>query len=141
MCLLSKYLGLHKINGRKGEGAHCRVAVTTQFSNSGTISPLEKTYPSGLVARPGSSEYSFISGEMVPEFENCVVSLEFNELGFVESDFGYHIIKRLPLEKTDLADKVESSIKSKKLSDAMAEWKTQAGFVVTKNDSVFADIS
>ena len=22
-----KYLGLHKINGRKGEGAHCRVAV------------------------------------------------------------------------------------------------------------------
>ncbi len=27
MCLLSKYLGLHKINGRKGEGAHCRVAV------------------------------------------------------------------------------------------------------------------
>lgn len=93
----------------------------------------------GLATSPDG--YVFSSGEMVPEFENCVVSLEFNELGFVESDFGYHIIKRLPLEKTDLADKVESSIKSKKLSDAMAEWKTQAGFVVTKNDSVFADIS
>ena len=25
--MLRKYLGLHKINGRKGEGAHCRVAV------------------------------------------------------------------------------------------------------------------
>lgn len=89
----------------------------------------------GLAQSPDG--YSFRSGEMVPEFESTVASLGMNEVGFVQSDFGYHIIKRLPLD----ADKAEEQLKSARLENAMSDWKTEAGFVITKNDSVFDNIS
>lgn len=52
---------------------------------------------------PGSESspngYFFTEGQMVPEFENAVKSLEINKIsGIVESDYGYHIIIRLPLD-------------------------------------------
>lgn len=93
----------------------------------------------GLAANPDG--YVFGSGEMVAEFENCVEALDMNAIGFAESDFGYHIIKRLPVDKSEMADKAEASLKSKRLTEAMNEWKAQAGFVVAKNDGVFDAIS
>lgn len=51
---------------------------------------------------PGSKSnpdgYFFTTGEMVQEFESTVRSLGMNEIGLCESDYGYHIIKRLPLD-------------------------------------------
>ena len=42
--------------------------------------------------------YVFTEGEMVPEFENTVKALEINGVSdIVETSYGYHIIKRLPL--------------------------------------------
>lgn len=42
--------------------------------------------------------YLFQSGDMVPEFENAYLELEEGAYsGIVESDFGYHIIYRLPI--------------------------------------------
>ncbi len=50
----------------------------------------------GAMANPDG--YLFTNGEMVPEFEKAVIELEENEIsGIVESDFGYHIILRLPV--------------------------------------------
>lgn len=46
------------------------------------------TYPDG---------YTFTEGKMVPEFENAVKALEAYEVSEpVQSDYGYHIILRLP---------------------------------------------
>ena len=48
--------------------------------------------------------YYFGEGQMVEPFEEAAYSLEngqFSEL--VESDFGYHIIKRLPLDDADIS--------------------------------------
>ena len=42
--------------------------------------------------------YYFTAGEMVPEFDSATRSLGMNEIGMCESDYGYHIIMRLPLE-------------------------------------------
>lgn len=42
--------------------------------------------------------YIFTKGEMVAEFEESVFNLKENEIsGIVETDYGYHIIKKLPL--------------------------------------------
>ena len=93
----------------------------------------------GLAANPDG--YVFSTGEMLEEFESCVDSLEINGIGFAQSDFGYHIIKRLSLGRSDLEEKITAQVRSDKLSAAMAEWKEAVGFTITKNDSVFDAIS
>ena len=53
----------------------------------------------GSTAQPDG--YYFTAGEMVSEFEDTTRSLGMNEIGICESTYGYHIIKRLPLEDNE----------------------------------------
>ena len=54
------------------------------------------TYPDG---------YTFTEGKMVPEFENAVKALEAYEVSEpVQSDYGYHIILRLPDDPDSVID-------------------------------------
>lgn len=50
---------------------------------------------------PGMSAYPegyiFTDGEMVKPFEDCVKSLKSDEIGICESNYGWHIVKRLSL--------------------------------------------
>ena len=58
-----------------------------------TEDPGSEYYPDG---------YVFTGGEMVPEFETAVFNMGDNEVSdIVESTFGYHIIKRVPLPEID----------------------------------------
>ena len=53
--------------------------------------------PGGLESNPDG--YLFQDGDMVPEFHEATVALGIGEFsGIVESEFGYHIIYRLPLD-------------------------------------------
>ncbi len=92
----------------------------------------------GLMTNPDG--YLFGSGEMVAPFENTTASLEIGGVGFTESDFGYHIIKRLPITFEELTEDIESSLSDKRLASAMTQWKELAGIKVTKNESVFQEI-
>lgn len=62
---------------------------------------------------PGSLEtegkYTFVKGQMVPEFENAVDALAVDELTSepVESSHGFHVIRRLELEVESLEDQRE----------------------------------
>lgn len=93
----------------------------------------------GLESNPDG--YIFGSGEMVPEFEQGTASLELNDVVLVESSLGFHIIKRLPLEKKDVPEQIMNAIAQNKLNDAMNMWKTEAKFNVVKNEAVFRGIS
>lgn len=62
---------------------------------------------------PGSVEdegkYSFFEGQMVPEFEEAALALEVGETTAepVQSDFGYHVIRRLELDYAPLEEQRE----------------------------------
>lgn len=92
----------------------------------------------GLSSNPDG--YVFSSGEMVPAFENCTASLAIDAIGLCRSDFGYHIIKRLPLVYSEVESKIESELTAETLKSAMEKWKEDAGFSVVKNDEVFDSI-
>lgn len=93
--------------------------------------------------------YFFTDGEMVQEFEDAVKSVQPGEITMCKSDFGYHIIKRLPLDEADenfakfFEDKktaVESGISKKKRLDALNKKAEELGIEVTVNQDVIDNI-
>ena len=92
---------------------------------------------------PGSHSqpdgYVFVSGEMVPEFENCVRSLGMNEIGFAETSYGYHIIKRLELDLSinDCKEAVKSEMYSGKFEEYIDKKIADYKIEITKNDEVY----
>lgn len=93
----------------------------------------------GLETEPNG--YIFGAGEMVAPFESCVRSLEENEIGFTESDFGYHIIKRLPVSEEYISSEINAIAEKNKLYSAMTKWKSQFGFTVVKNEGAIRKIN
>ena len=69
-------------------------ALTDEYSED----PGRESHPTG---------YTFTTGSMVQEFEDAAYALSEGEVSeVVESSFGYHILLRLPLDKSAAADEV-----------------------------------
>ncbi len=98
---------------------------------------------------PGSESnpdgYIFTDGDMVQEFEDCVKSLQPGEFGICKSDYGYHIIQRLPFSAeeaqfeqwfTDNKTSVTTAYDSKQKETKLEELCSQHGITVTVNEDV-----
>ena len=73
-------------------------ALFQQLADQYSEDPGRETYPTG---------YTFTTGSMVQEFEDAAYALAEGEVSeVVESSFGYHILLRLPLDKSAAADEV-----------------------------------
>ena len=90
----------------------------------------------GLETNPDG--YVFTKGEMVPQFEETAFGLEENKVsGVVETSYGYHIIKRLPLEIneeliTQYGANAKTMCQAEKLDELTEEWKND--FKTSLND-------
>lgn len=86
-----KNAALAKINKILGE--------LTQNPNN--FEALAKAHSECGSAQRGGDLGAFTKGQMVPEFENAAFALKENEIsGVVKSQFGYHIIRRNPAQKS-----------------------------------------
>ncbi len=92
----------------------------------------------GLSTNPDG--YVFGSGEMVPEFEQATDSVSAGEVTMCKSVYGYHIIKRLPIEYGDIADKVEAQAMKDKISARLKEWEEQYNIVIKVNEELIKTI-
>ena len=73
-------------------------ALFQELADQYSEDPGRETYPTG---------YTFTSGSMVQEFEDAAYALAEGEVSeIVESSYGYHILLRLPLDKSAAADEV-----------------------------------
>lgn len=107
-------------------------AMITQYSTD----PGSESNPDG---------YIFTDGDMVSEFEDCVKGLQPGEFGICESDYGYHVIQRLPLSADDAQfetwfadnkDAVSSAYSTKQMEDKLDELCSQNNITIVINEDV-----
>ena len=92
----------------------------------------------GLSTNPDG--YVFSQGEMVPEFEDATESISAGDITICKSDYGYHIIKRLPIEYSDIADKVGEAAIREKVSAKLKEWEEEYNLTVKVNEELIKTI-
>ena len=103
-------------------------ALVSEYSED----PGSKTNPDG---------YVFKEGDMVQEFWDCTNSLGIDEIGFVKSDFGYHIIKRLALTPEVMTSQLTELAAGEVLAQKMQDWILEYGISVEKNSEILDTIS
>ena len=86
----------------------------------------ENSEDEGLEANPEG--YTTYKGQMVPAFEEAALKLKDGEISdIVESEYGYHIILRLPLDPADY----RSELVAVKMEDQREKWLDEYGIQTT----------
>ncbi|MGN0183228.1 MAG: S-layer homology domain-containing protein [Candidatus Ornithomonoglobus sp.] len=81
-----------------------------ELMNKYSSDPGTAYYPDG---------YVFTYNEMVPEFEECVKNTEIGGFGLCRSDYGWHVIARLPLPEdySDIKEELEQAMINEYIND------------------------
>ncbi|MBQ7974228.1 MAG: peptidylprolyl isomerase [Clostridia bacterium] len=71
-----------------------------EVQDDGNFEALMAQYNEDTGVADNPNGYVFTYGDMVEEFFNAVSGIEIGEYNLVETMYGYHIVKRLPLDET-----------------------------------------
>lgn len=98
---------------------------------------------------PGSTSnpegYVFTDGDMVTSFYETTKGLEMNKFGLTESNYGYHIIQRLPIDETpelyqkfyeENESRISSAVDGGKLGEQLEKWAQEYGIKTEENKEV-----
>lgn len=110
-----------KTDAEKKEIRQTAETVLRRIQNGADFDALMNQYSEdpGLAAYPDG--YTFTAGQMVPEFEESVKNLKNNRVSeLVETDYGYHIIKRISSGMTDSYDRLKDAIKQQLINEQYA---------------------
>lgn len=98
----------------------------------------------GVASNPDG--YIFTDNEMVKEFEDGVDALEIGGISMVETEYGYHVIKRLALDESEeLTNKfiemrrnsLEAAAYNEKVKAKLEDWKKELNIEVKVNESYY----
>lgn len=98
--------------------------VLKKAKAGGDFAALAKEYSEDPGSKDKGGEYTFARGEMVPPFEEAAFTLKDGEIsGIVETDYGYHVLKKLEHLK---ADKVPFDEVKDKINEFLTQQKRSA---------------
>ncbi len=124
--------------------------ILARAKNGEDFDKLVKEYSEDPGSATNPDGYVFTDGQMVSEFENGTKEIKPGEYTMVKSDFGYHVIKRLPLDESDAKfseffeenkDAAASSYKEKKLQENIKAYAEKNGIKVTKDEDVISKMT
>ena len=116
--------------------------ILERAKNGEDFDALIKEYNEDPGMESNQDGYFFTDGEMVSEFEDATKSIEPGEITMCKSDYGYHIIKRLPIDESDSKfgeylennkSAVQSAVTSKKQEEALEKKAEELGIKVEVN--------
>lgn len=114
--------------------------VYAKVRAGGDFDALMNEYSEDVGLKSNPDGYVFSPGKMVAEFEQAVNSVNDGEITFCESDYGYHIIKRLPVELDDMREILKQMIADEMVESQVSEWETEYGLKITKNEEILKEI-
>lgn len=107
-----------KNDAEKAEVKKTAQTILRRIKNGADFDKLMNEYSEdpGLASYPDG--YTFTDGQMVPEFESAAKALKNNQVSeLVETDYGYHIIKKVSSGVTDSYERLKETIKQQLLSE------------------------
>lgn len=114
--------------------------ILARAKNGEDFDALVSEYSEDPGSKSNPEGYVFTSGEMVQEFEDCVKSLKAGEIGFAQTSYGYHIIKRLDLDASSCKDVITNLIYSEKFEVYIDNLMEEYNIEVIKNDEEYNKI-
>lgn len=122
--------------------------VLDKAKNGENFDNLIKDYNEDPGMESNADGYVFTDKEMVPEFEEATKSIQPGEFTLCKSDYGYHIIQRLPLDGDDFnkfyednKSAVESSYDSVQEQKALEDKAAELGITTEEYEDVINSVT
>ncbi|MEN8905251.1 MAG: peptidylprolyl isomerase [Clostridiales bacterium] len=109
-----------------------------KVKNGEDIKKLAKENSEDPSAAENSGEFTFVKdGQMVKEFEDWSFKAKKGDVGIVETEYGYHVMKlskRTDIKDEDIKTAVKTSLQQEKYEEKIDSWLKQKEYKLEKED-------